>query len=57
MVVRPDIAYRIKKKIYIKDWLELKPYESHKATDTYYLKMANEVKSIFEYIDFQSRRK
>jgi len=41
----------MKKKIYIKDWLELKPYESHKPTDSYYLKMANEIKSIFRNPD------
>lgn len=42
----------MKKKIYIKDWLELKPYESHKPTDSYYLKLANEIKSIFKDMDF-----
>lgn len=46
----------MKKKIYIKDWLELKPYESHKPTDTYYLKMANEIKSVFKNMDFLAFR-
>src|SRR5680860_1229830 len=46
----------MKKKIYIKDWLELKPYESHKPTDTYYLKIANDLKSIFMDIDFMAFR-
>lgn len=34
------------KKIYIKDWLELKPYEKQKITDSYYLKICNEVKKV-----------
>lgn len=46
----------MKNKIYIKDWLELKPYESHKPTDTYYLKMANEIKSVFKNMDFLAFR-
>ena len=33
------------KKIYIKDWLEFKPYEKQTTTDNYYLKICNEVKS------------
>lgn len=33
-----------KKRIYIKDWLELKPYEKQTTTDAYYLKLCNEVK-------------
>ncbi len=33
------------KKIYIKDWLVLKPYEQQTVTDSYYLKLSNEVKS------------
>lgn len=32
------------KRIYIKDWLELKPYEKQTVTDSYYLKICNEVK-------------
>ncbi len=46
----------MKKKIYLKDWLELKPYESHKPTDTYYLKIANEIKSVFRNMDFMALR-
>jgi len=33
------------KKIYIKDWLELKPYDRQSPTDSYYLKICNEVKN------------
>ena len=32
------------KKIYLKDWLKLKPYKKQTATDAYYLKICNEVK-------------
>ena len=32
------------KRIYIKDWLELKPYEKQTLTDSYYLKICNDVK-------------
>ncbi len=32
-------------RIYIKDWLELKPYDKQTATDGYYLKICNEVKT------------
>ena len=32
------------KRIYIKDWLELKPYEKQTVTDNYYLKICNDVK-------------
>jgi hypothetical protein len=32
------------KRIYIKEWLELKPYEKQTATDGYYLKLSNVVK-------------
>lgn len=35
---------KMKKRIYIKDWLELKPYETQTITDGYYLKLCNEVK-------------
>ena len=35
------------KKIVIKDWLELKPYEKQTITDSYYLKICNEVKRVF----------
>jgi hypothetical protein len=34
------------KRIYIKDWVELKPYDSHSITDNYYLKICNEVKKV-----------
>lgn len=36
----------MKKRIYIKDWLELKPYNSQSITDGYYLKLCNKVKEI-----------
>ena len=32
------------KGIYIKDWLLLKPYNRQTSTDSYYLKLSNEVK-------------
>lgn len=35
---------KIKEKIYIKRWLDLKPYESQTSTDGYYLKLCNDVK-------------
>ena len=31
-------------KVYIKDWLELKPYDKQIATDSFYLKVCNDVK-------------
>ena len=31
-------------RVYIKDWLELKPYEKQTTTDAYYLKICNDVK-------------
>ena len=34
------------KRIYIKDWLELKPYEKQTITDSYYLKVCNDVKRV-----------
>ncbi len=34
-------------RIFIKDWLKLKPYESQVSTDLYYLKISNEVKKAF----------
>ncbi|MCF6170017.1 MAG: DUF3843 family protein [Bacteroidales bacterium] len=34
----------MQKRIYIKDWLELKPYEKQTVTDSYYLKVCNDVK-------------
>ncbi|WP_320019889.1 DUF3843 family protein [Labilibaculum manganireducens] len=33
-----------KERIYIQQWLELKPYEKQTITDSYYLKISNEVK-------------
>ena len=32
------------KRIYIKDWLLFKPYDRQKITDSYYLKLSNDVK-------------
>jgi len=34
------------KRIFIKDWLELKPYEKQTATDSYYLDICNDVKKV-----------
>jgi hypothetical protein len=34
----------MKNRIYIQDWLELKPYEKQTVTDGYYLKLCNDVK-------------
>ena len=36
------------KKIYIDEWHNLKPYESTVPTDTYYLKLSNEIKRILK---------
>jgi len=36
----------MEKRIYIKDWLELKPYEKQTVTDSYYLKICNDVKKV-----------
>ena len=36
----------MKNRIYIKDWLLIKPYDRHVATDNYYLKICNEVKNV-----------
>jgi hypothetical protein len=36
-------------KIYIKQWLELKPYNKPRVTDSYYLKLSNEIKNSFFY--------
>ncbi len=51
----------MKNKIYIKDWLELKPYKEQTETDSYYLKICNIVKKaittnkqshiLMEYLD------
>lgn len=42
-----------KERIYIGDWLELKPYETQVITDSYYLKLCNKVKErlISNYFD------
>ena len=37
----------MKNKIYIKDWLSLKPYEKQVATDSYYLSISNKVYQCF----------
>ena len=34
-------------KIYIQDWIILKPYDKQVVTDSYYLKLANKVKELF----------
>jgi hypothetical protein len=34
----------MRERIYIKEWLELKPYETQTITDGYYLKLSNEIK-------------
>lgn len=39
-----NIIHQVAKRIYIKDWLELKPYEKQYKTDAYYLKICNKVK-------------
>ena len=36
----------MKNKIYIKDWLRLKPYDKQTSTDGYYLKLANEIRVV-----------
>ncbi len=38
------------KRIFINTWLNLKPYERQQPTDSYYLKLANEVKSLLQEI-------
>ncbi len=35
---------KLKERIYIKQWLDLKPYDNQVSTDSYYLKLCNEVK-------------
>ena len=35
---------KLKERIYIKQWLDLKPYDNQSPTDSYYLKLCNEVK-------------
>ena len=34
----------MEKRIYIKEWLELKPYDKQTVTDNYYLKICNDIK-------------
>ncbi len=34
------------KRIYIKNWVALKPYDNHSITDNYYLKICNEVNNV-----------
>ncbi len=34
---------KVKDKIFIKDWQEMKPYKSHSSTDLYYLGICNEL--------------
>ncbi|MGD8779858.1 MAG: DUF3843 family protein [Ignavibacteria bacterium] len=35
----------MKRRIYIKQWLELKPYDKQTSTDSYYLKLSNNIKT------------
>lgn len=35
---------KLKDRIYIKQWLDLKPYDTHTPTDGYYLKLCNDTK-------------
>lgn len=35
----------MKKKIYIKQWLEQKPYSTQTSTDSYYIKLSNDIKT------------
>ncbi|MGM0496871.1 MAG: DUF3843 family protein [Bacteroidota bacterium] len=37
---------KLKKRIFIKQWLDLKPYDNQTYTDNYYLKLSNEVKQV-----------
>lgn len=43
----------MKKKIYIKQWLDLKPYDRQESTDLYYLKLSNEIKESLADIDHE----
>lgn len=38
----------MKSKLYIKDWLHLKPYDTQKKTDGYYLRISNKVRKVFD---------
>lgn len=40
----------MKNRIYIKQWLDFKPYQNHSTTDSYYLKLSNEVKNVITTI-------
>lgn len=40
------------KRIYIKDWLELKPYRKQYKTDAYYLKICNKVKDAIVKVSY-----
>ena len=35
-------------KIFINEWLSIKPYKKQVKTDYYYLKLSNDIKSILE---------
>lgn len=41
------LSHIMNSKIFIKDWLRLKPYKNQGPTDLYYLKIANDVKKVF----------
>lgn len=45
----PEKVLAMKNRIYIKQWLELKPYKNPTGTDSYYLKLSNEIKNSFFY--------
>jgi len=38
----------MKNKIYIREWLSLKPYQNHTEADSYYLDICNEVYAIIQ---------
>ena len=40
-----NITKEMKSKIFLKQWLELKPYDKQMSTDSYYLKLSNEIKN------------
>jgi len=44
----------MQKRIYLKDWLSLKPYEKQTATDLFYLKICNEVQTVISASKFIS---
>ncbi len=41
-------------RIYIKDWLIMKPYESQSNTDLYYLRLSNDIYDLLKSRDFKS---